>query len=94
MALDARLVGRLEMEEMLVFGTVCSMAAQALQCDVLVPRIYDLFTDWMRRMRLPFMARFAELERRRFIQEQEIVRTMRRVAFSALALRNRRMLRL
>ena len=77
MALDAHLVGGLEMEEMLVFGTVCSMAAQALHGDVAVPGIDDLLANRMRRMRLPLVARFADLENRLFIHEEEIVRTVR-----------------
>ena len=73
MALDAHLVGGLEMEEMLVFRTVCPVAARALQRDVSVPGVDDLLADRMRRMRLPLMARSTNIEERRLVPEEEAV---------------------
>ena len=68
------------------------MAAPAFQTDVLVSWIHNFIPDGMRRMRLPLMARFAELQGRRLIQQEQVVGAMGGMAFSALPLRNRRML--
>ena len=92
MALDARLVRRIEVEEVFVFSPVRLVAAQALHSDVGIPGVDDLLTDRVRRMRLPFVAVRAELDRRRFFRQEEIVGTVGGVAFGALPFCDRWML--
>ena len=80
MTLDTRFVRRFEVEEMLEFGPVRPVAAQALQADVGISGIDDLLTDRVRRMRLPIVAFRTELDRRRFRRQEGIVGAMGRVA--------------
>jgi len=93
MALDARLVLGLEIKEVFIFGAVRAVAARALQGDVGIPGIDDLFTDRVRRMGLPLVAFRTELDLRRFVRQKRIVGTMRSVTFIALPFRDRRMAR-
>ena len=92
MTLDAHLVRGIEIDEVFILGTVCPMTAQALQSKVPVPRINDPRADGMRRMRLPFMARLADLENRSLLHQKQVVGTVRQMTFRALALRDRRVL--
>ncbi len=91
MALDAHLVRRFEVEEVLVFGSVRSVTAQALQGDVGIPRVDDLLTDRVCRMRLPFVTVRAEFDRRRFFRQEGIVGAVGRVTLVARPFRDRRM---
>ncbi len=92
MTLDARVVSRFEVEEVLVFSPVRPVAAQALQGDVGIPGIDDLLTDRVRRMRLPFVTFRAELDRRRFLRQEGVVGTVRRVALVTRPFRDWRVL--
>jgi len=92
MALDARLVRRFEVEEVLVFSPVRPVAAQALQGDVGIPGIDDLLTDRVRRMRLPFVTIRAEFDRRRFFRQEGVVGAVGRVTLVARPFRDRRVL--
>ena len=90
MALDARLVRRFEVEEVLVFGPVRPVAAQALHGDVGIPRIDDRLTDRVCRMRLPFVTLRADLDRRRFCRQEGVVGTVGRVTLIARSFLDRR----
>ncbi len=92
MALDARLVRRFEVEEVLVFSPVRPVAAQALHGDVGIPGIDDLLANRVRRMRLPFVTFRAELDRRRFLRQEGVVGTVGRVTLVTRPFRDRRVL--
>lgn len=89
MALCAQIVDGLEVHEMAILGAVGAMTALAAQREVSVSRILDLLSDGVRRMRLPFVAVLAELEKRRLLHQEEIVGAVGRVALAAFALGNR-----
>ena len=93
MALDARFVLGLEVEEVLEFSAVRAVAARALQGDVGIPGVDDLFTDRVRRMGLPLVAFRAEFDRRGFVCQERIVGSMWSVTFIALPFRDRRVAR-
>ncbi len=76
MALDAHLVRGIEIDEVFVLSAVCPMAAQALHSNVAVSRIDNLLADRMRRMRLPFMARLADLDNRCLVHQKQVVGTV------------------
>ena len=92
MALDARLIHRLVIEKVLVFSPVRLVAAQAVQRDVGIPGIDDLLADRVRGMPLPLVTVPAKLDRRRFFRQEEVVGTVWRVTFAALAFGDRRVL--
>ena len=89
MALDARLIRCLEVEEVLVFSPVRPVAAQALQGDVGIPGIDDLLADRVRRMRLPFVTFRAEFDRRGFLRQKGVVGAVGRVTLVARPFRDR-----
>jgi hypothetical protein len=79
--------------EMLEFRPVRAMAANAIQREVFVPLVFDLFSDRMRGMFLPIVTGSAQVDHVLAVEQENLVRGMRRMALRAIPLRYRLMFR-
>ncbi len=90
-ALGAHFRHRRKVEKMFIFRPMRPVAACAIQGKVFISRVNDLFSDGVGRVLLPVMAGAAQLDKRRLLQEEDLVGPMRVVADRAVPLLYRNM---
>src|SRR5512136_1795157 len=89
MTLGAKIRDRGKSNHMSITGPVRHMATQALHRDVFVSRIDGLLPHGVVRMFRPIMAGFAEFDSGSLLQEEGIIRRMRKMTGFAVPLLDR-----
>jgi hypothetical protein len=80
MALDAEVHAELKVGQAFLVRSVRFVAAQAVEREVLVPRVYRLYSYRVRRMMREIVTGTAEIIDIHIIQQEDIIGGMRRMA--------------